>query len=117
MKILIVFSVFLFFAKCSGHEQEVSGKWRSSQDEKNVISFNKNTYYNIYNNDTLDLYKYKVQDKSCDLSYMNEDLPGTFILLQDEDESCYEVTSLSDSVLAFRHTATGYLHEFEKITD
>lgn len=51
---------------------------------------------------------------SCDLNY-SDDKNLDFISL--EDGTCYEITGLSDTLLAFRHTASGSLQIFYKSED
>ena len=61
----------------------------------------------IYNADTILTGKYIRSSVSCDSNYLAEIKKKNLDFLQFDSGTCYEITGLSDSILAYRHTASG----------
>jgi hypothetical protein len=91
------------------------GSGVSKTDKRSRIIFDHTRFYSLYNKDTLEAGIFKRLDHSCDSKYMDINLKGDFILLKPgNDERCYEITGLTNSTLAYRHTVSGSLHVFNR---
>jgi hypothetical protein len=113
MKITIVIMMMLSSMHQCSNQLSIQGKWVSSSDNNYVVKITKDKFYEIYKNDT-SFYKYSRSSKSCDTSYLNETNPNLdFISL--DDGRCFEITGLTDSTLAYRHTASGRMQVFNKV--
>jgi hypothetical protein len=96
-------------------EPSLNGVWVSVDDKNARIIFKEQRFYSLYGKDTLDAGSFKRSVHSCDSKYMNNTQKADFILLISKlDESCFEITGLSDSTLAYRHTGSGRLHVFHR---
>jgi hypothetical protein len=112
MKILIILIVFVSIHKCSGNNLLTKGTWTSEEDELYVVKFTKDKFYEIYNGDT-SVYKYSRSSKSSDENYLKKaNVNLDFFSL--EDGRCFEITGLTDSTLAYRHTVSGRMQIFHK---
>jgi hypothetical protein len=96
------------------HQESIDGIWISKEDKMSKIIFSKNNYYSIYGTDTISKGTFKRSVYTCDSSYIDPNIKADFILLKGDHEACYEITSILDSMLAYRHTSSGRLHAFIK---
>ncbi|MBK7374650.1 MAG: hypothetical protein IPJ02_03520 [Chitinophagaceae bacterium] len=96
-------------------EPSLNGVWVSVDDKKATIIFKGQKYYSLYDTDTVRTGSFKRSVRSCDAKYMNSTQKADFILLISKlDETCFEITGLSNSTLAYRHTNSGKLHVFQR---
>jgi hypothetical protein len=100
-------------SKCNTKSLPLDGTWISKEDKLYVIKFDKNMFYEIYDNDTSS-YKYSRNSESCDKSYLNETNEVNLDFISLDDGRCFEITSFSDSILVYRHTSSGKLLAFYK---
>ena len=115
MKIVMVIMVVLFsIHQCSTNSLSIQGKWVNKDDNSYVVKITKDKFYEIYNKDT-SVYKYYRNSKSCDTSYLNENNNPNLDFISLVDGRCFEITGLTDSTLAYRHTASGRLQVFYKL--
>lgn len=98
----------------SCHQESIDGIWISKEDKMSKIIFSKNNYCSIYDTDTISKGTFERSAYTCDSSYIDPTIRADFILLRGEHEDCYEITGLTDSTLAYRHTASGRIHVFYK---
>ena len=108
--ILIASSVF----QCSDLNKSIQGKWISEEDTLSTITFNKDSFFEIYNADTIFAGKYIRSSISCDSNYLADIGEKNLDFLQFDSGTCYEITGLSDSILAYRHTSSGKMHVLYK---
>ena len=112
---LFSFTIWLFVNFFSYGQESINGTWVSKEDKKSIITFSENIFFDIYNNDTLDIGTFERSIYTCDSSYIDPTVKADFILLKEgDDQTCYEITGISDSVLSYRYTTTGRLHVFTK---
>ena len=114
MKTIIVIFALIFAQKCSNKSNLIQGEWIDKDDEKSIIKFEKEKFYMFYDSDTIQFKKYTVNTTSCDSNYYSNMNAKKLNFISVEDGTCYEITSLSDSILAYRHTVSGKLHVFYK---
>ena len=100
--------------QCSTNNLSIQGKWVNSDDNNYVVKITKDRFYEIYNNDT-SFYKYSRSSKSCDTSYLNETNNPNLDFISLDDGRCFEITGLTDSTLAYRHTVSGRMQVFNKV--
>jgi hypothetical protein len=108
----IIFSILLL-STSSIHLPSLEGKWIDEADYRNKVVFTKSTMYEIFDNDTNFFSKYIKLNTSCDSAYLNTSEKASFFKLDNGD--CFEITGLSDSILAYRHSKTGKLHILHKV--
>jgi hypothetical protein len=114
MKIILAILVILSVQQCSS-QSRLQGTWRHKEDSLSVLRFDKDMYFEIYDNETLDSGKFYRSSASCDTSYMKDTQGKNFEFLRMSDGSCYEITGISDTVLALRHTTSGRLNQYFRI--
>lgn len=113
MQILVILIALASIHKCSTNNLSIQGTWTSMEDKHYVVKFTKDKFYEVYNSDT-NIYKYSRSSKSCDENYLKEtNVNLDFFNL--EDGRCFEITGLTDSTLAYRHTVSGRLQVFHKM--
>lgn len=98
----------------SCQNKELTGTWVNEVDSLAKMIFFKNKFWSVYDQDTLSQGTFKRMNYSCDTTYLEKKVKADFIWLKDEDETCYEITGISDSILAYRFTKSGKLHVFKK---
>lgn len=114
MKIaMAIIMVLSSIHQCSTNNLSIQRKWVNSDDNNYVVKITKDRFYEIYNNDT-SFYKYSRSSKSCDTSYLNENSNSNLDFISLDDGRCFEITGLTDSTLAYRHTASGRMQVFIK---
>jgi hypothetical protein len=113
MKILAILIVLGLIHKCSNtNNMSIQGEWASVEDEHYIVKFTADKFYEIYNKDT-SFYNYSRSSKSCDENYLKkEDKSLDFIKVN--DGRCFEITGLSDTILAYRYTISGKIQIFHK---
>lgn len=104
--------MFWLFTNNNNHH---IGVWVNNEDKDSFVKFDKHLFYQIYKNDTITKVEYKLDTTTCDIKYLSENKQGEFIKLFDGVGTCFEITNLNDSILAYRHTITGKLHVFKKL--
>ena len=108
------FTLFLIVSTYSCHQESIDGTWISKDDVMSKIIFTKNSYYSIYGTDTISRGTFERRSYTCDSSYIDPIVKADFLWLRGEHETCYEITGLTDSTLAYRHTTSGKLQVFHK---
>jgi len=118
MKIyLLIFAIIL---SCNRNSDKIKsipldGKWIDYDNEKSILVFADSIFYYIYNFDTASHGIFRRQSYSCNNSYADTLLKSDFLIFHTNDkEFCYEITSLSDSVLVYRNTISGTLYKYYK---
>lgn len=111
---IILCIVLVSLMACVKKDSSLQGCWNNQNDADYSICFNDSKCLIVYQEDTLDVFEYVCLNYSCDANYMSDSIVGDFILILDADSSCYEITSLDDSSLVYRHTQTGVLHVFKR---
>ena len=91
----------------------IQGKWVNNDDNNYVVKITKDNFYEIYSHNT-SFYKYSRSSKSCDKSYLKEDNNPDLDFIRLNDGRCFEITGLTDSTLAYRHTVSGKMQVFHK---
>jgi hypothetical protein len=114
MKTIIVIFALVFTQKCSNEYSLIKGQWIDNDDEKSSIKFDDKNFYMFYNSDTIENKKYTVTNTSCDTNYYSNKNPKKLSFINVDGGECYEITNLSDSALAYRHSASGKLHAFHR---
>ena len=114
MKIAIaIMMVLSSMHQCSTNNLSIQGKWVNNNDNNYVVKITKDSFYEIYNIDT-SFYKYFRSSKSCDTNYLNKNSNLNLHFISLDDDRCFEITGLTDSTLAYRHTASGKIQVFIK---
>ena len=98
--------------ECNTNNLSIQGTWINGEDEHYIVKFTKDKFYEIYNSDT-SVYKYSRSSKSCDENYLKEINPSLDFFSVD-DGRCFEITGITDSTLAYRHTVSGKMQIFHK---
>jgi hypothetical protein len=98
---------------CSDRTVLLEGVWVNKEDTLSFVKFEKDRFYQLYKGKIIFSGKYIRQTTSCDSTYYKGNKAKLdFINVIDSD--CYEITGLSDSILAYRHTGSGRLLVFSK---
>lgn len=92
--------------------ESIDGVWISKEDSMSKIVFNKIYYLSIYGVDTISKGTFERRIYSCDTRYMAASVKADFIWLKGDGGTCYEITGITDSSLAYRYTTSGRLHVF-----
>jgi len=103
------------FSNQQSDQQLILGKWINEEDTSDQIIIESRYFYSVYKTDTLSLSEYKLSNKSCDKNYMKDSNNKNLLFMSLSNQTCYEITGLSDSTLAYRHTTSGKLHVFHKL--
>ena len=111
--VMAIMMVLSSMNECSTNNLSIRGNWVNNDDNNYVVKITKDRFYEIYNNDT-SFYKYSRSSESCDKSYLNEDNNPNLDFISLDDGRCFEITGLTDSTLAYRHTASGRMQVFYK---
>lgn len=111
MKSLPLLLALAIMAKCSKNSS-LHGTWISDEYEHYIVKFTSDKLYEIHDKDT-SVYNYLRGSKSCDESYSKE---PNLDFLSLEDGRCFEITGLTDTSLAYRHTVSGRLQVFHKLS-
>lgn len=98
----------------SCQNRELTGTWVNEVDSLAKMIFFKNKFWSVYDQDTLSQGTFKWMNYSCDTTFLEKKVKADFILLKDEYETCYEISGITDSILAYRFTKSGKLHVFKK---
>lgn len=126
--ILLVLAWLTISCACSvwkPHEQNkevkfLQGNWRSKEDKNWSLSFKNQYLVERYEEEILGHFKFSLTKNSCDERYAN-DLENAFFLsimdLEDDANTCWEITTLVESTFSYRETISGRLHTFVKILD
>ena len=105
--------IFCFVQNCSAQQtKSIQGVWIDSEDKNIIVKIDRTKYYRIYKRDTVFSGKYFRSSNSCDSSYLNDSSIKNVDFLRIEDGTCYEITGISDSTLAYIHTASGKVYLF-----
>lgn len=110
--------IYLFMITCSiqnrspQHLKSIQGTWIDSEDKYSIMKIDRKNYYRIYKHDTTFFGKYWRSSVSCDSNYLNDKTEKNLDFIRLEDGTCYEITGLSDSTLAYRHTTSGKVYLF-----
>lgn len=93
----------------------LEGVWLDVDNENNLMILERGNITIIHDNDTISTGQYSMQKTSCDLSYADKSLKSDFVIFKYLNEDfCYEITSLSDSILVFRSSVNGKLYKYFK---
>jgi hypothetical protein len=94
------------------------GKWRSEDDAKYMLVFEKGKYSELYDKDTTDNMYYKLSG-SCNLkdSSSKIDLQKAFLLFYSNDsvQQCNEILNLTSDVLSWMNNKNGKIFVFRKV--
>jgi len=98
---------------CSAQQKKpIQGAWIDNEDKNSVVKFDRKKYYQIYKFDTVFSGKYFRSSTSCDSNYLNYNSIKNLDFICVDDGTCFEITGLTDSTLAYRHTISGKVHLF-----
>ena len=100
--------------QCKTNQLSIQGRWVSSKDNNYIVKITKDRFYEIYNRN-ISFYKYSRSSKSCDTNYINETNNPNLDFISLDDGRCFEITGLTHSTLAYRHTASGRMQVFYKV--
>lgn len=101
-----VFLLLLFICFGSSQAPSLEGKWISRDDKNWTLTISKTTFCENYQGEE-SCESYVRSGTSCDTTYTKlQELD--FIALS--DGRCFEITGLTKSTLAYRHTVSGRLH-------
>ncbi len=114
MKTFSIIFVFILIIQRSEQIKSIDGTWIAEADHHSSITFDKNMVYEMSDTDTTYSGKYFRSFHSCDSSYLRDNNDKNFEFLSIDDGRCFEITGLTDSILAFRHTVSGRMHIFYK---
>lgn len=115
MKIaMVIIMVLSSMHQCSTQKLSIQGKWINRDDSNYIVKITKDRFCEIYDRDT-SFYKYSRSSKSCDTSYLNETNNPNLDFISLDDGRCFEITGLTDSTLAYRHSASGRMQVFYKV--
>lgn len=115
MKYLTVFIILGLVRECLPQQSlSIQGNWINKNDNLSVLNIGKNSFCQIYNRDTVSCEKYFRSSVSCDSNYLKYKNEKNLDFIRLEDGICYEITGLTDSTLAYRHTGSGKIHVFSK---
>jgi len=114
MKAFATILVFILISQHPGQTKPIEGAWIDEADYLSSITFDKNVVYEMSGMDTIYSGKYFTGFHSCDSNYLKDNNNKYLKFLSFDDGRCFEITGLSDSVLAFLHTTSGRLHVFHK---
>lgn len=111
MENVLIWIVLLVF-RPNGQEAPIIGIWQSVDDSAYRLKINESRFCELYGAETLRSVNYVRNNFSCNPSYLATSEKGDFLLLRNDDETCFEITGLSDSTLTYRNTETGKLSTF-----
>ncbi len=95
--------------------EKIQGVWISTSDTNSVLIFEGKRVIKTYQKEVVFECAYQLMENSCDTSYLDAYIKASFINLTCADDNlCFEITGLSDVLLAYRETSTGKLHSFKK---
>lgn len=114
MKALAVVLALISIHQYSEQRKSIIGTWIDEADEHSIVKIDKNTFYQIYDTATIFSGKYFRSSKSCDSNYLDNKMEKNLDFISIDDGTCFEITGLTDSTLAYRHTASGKMHVFYK---
>lgn len=128
MKVILDKAYLLFvllFISCSMNVQtgptlneinlKLQGRWVNKEDSNWKLAFEKGKVVETYEGEILGSYPFSLSKNSCDASsYGDKQDMGIFLSYSNEENSCFEITSIEESTLAYRETTTGKLHVFER---
>jgi hypothetical protein len=102
-------------------ESQLSGKWQAEDDVKLSLLFLDSSAIEVYDNDTTDIYSYKLSDtcsihKKHTTDFPNNRNSNVFILFlkKSEIEKCTEILSLNQKILTLMHTETGRIFVYKR---
>ena len=120
MKYLVSILFLISLCTCENTDSDLSkdrellfGKWINMEDDSWQINFQEDLLIDSNIGLSADTSKYSLTVDSCDSSYSIEKV--VFIKCWSIEPLCYEVVCLTDGLLTFRESVTGYLHEFRKM--
>lgn len=116
MKIISILVTLFVINKCNTNNLPLNGTWVSKDDKLYMIEFDEKMFYEIYDSEKSS-YTYTRNSKSCDENYLNQTNEVNLDFISLDDGRCFEITSLSDSILVYRHTSSGKLLAFYKKTN
>jgi hypothetical protein len=115
MKFIAILIIVSSIQQCSAQQKKsIQGEWINKEDSHSIVKFDKNTFYQIYNTDTVHSAKYFRSSVSCDSNYLKNNDHKNLDFIRIEDGTCFEITGLTDSTLAYRHTVSGRMQVFYK---
>ena len=115
MKYVVVIVMACFIQNCIAQQKgSIYGTWINKADRNSIVKIDKSDFCMIYKSDTVFLGKYDRTSTSCDSNYLKDNFDKSLDFINVRDGECYEITGLTDSTLAYRHTTSGTLHVFYK---
>lgn len=97
-------------------KKSIIGKWKEILDENSIMIFEELNYWTLYNKDTIFTGTYSRSSNTCDSIYFSKANSNNNILdfIRLSDGTCYEITGINDTILAYRYTSSGRIHVFKK---
>jgi hypothetical protein len=115
MKYIAVIVMIVLMQNCIAQKKgSIYGTWINKEDKNSIVKIDKSNFCMIYKSDTVFLGKYDRTSTSCDSNYLKGNFDKNLDFINVSDGECYEITGLTDSTLAYRHTTSGTLHVFYK---
>lgn len=114
MKTFVITLAFILINQQPEQIKSIEGTWTDETDDHSSITFGKNMVCEMSDADTTYSGKYFRSSTSCDNNYLKNNNEKNLEFISFDDGRCFEITGLTDSTLAFRHTASGSMHIFYK---
>jgi len=115
MKYITILIILGLTGECLVQQtSSIEGEWISKNDNRSILNISRNAFCQIYNGDTLHCQKYVRSSASCDTSYLDSKNDKNLDFIRLEDGTCFEITGLTDSTLAYRHTQSGRMQVFSR---
>ena len=115
------FTVLIFLVGCSlinrqenDEMNKLQGSWVNEKDSNWKLKFHGNKFIDFYNQES-ETCNFTINKKSCNKVYSA--LDAIYLNCYCKEQSCLEVTGLSNTTFAFRETSTGKLHIFKKLEE
>ena len=114
--ILYIILCFIIGIHCSFFcSNSIQGEWLEAENEKNILCLVGNHFFRISNLDTVATGIFKRQKNSCNKAYADSSVVSDFLIFEyNGSEYCYEVVSLSDTILVYRNIINGGLYRYYK---
>jgi hypothetical protein len=80
--------------------KKLQGHWVNKEDSNWKLSFEKDKVVETYEGEVLGSYPFSLSNNSCDASYGDKQDLGIFLSYSNEEQSCFEVTSIEGFTLA-----------------
>jgi hypothetical protein len=105
----ILFAVWLYQAD----SESLKGRWISQGDSQSTLIITDRKFIKLYGSDTTYAGSYSRSSASCDSNYYKG--PEKLDFLKLDDGTCFEITGVTQKILAYRYTPNGRLHVFRRL--